>query len=118
MPKRIAIILGITILAVSAGYAAGSYFSRQSAIEKFMLLDAEYSALVAKGMVMYARLLREGKLVELQANFDRDAQCAADQFRLRLVRDAKGKNEALESAIAALDEYTNEYGIESCDPAL
>lgn len=118
MPKRPAFVIGIAMLAAFAGYAAGAYFTRQEEIKNFMLADAEYSALIAIGSVMYARLLRDGKHAELQANFDRDIQCAADSFRMRLIRDANSKNETLESAIAALDEYSDEYGLNDCEPAL
>ena len=115
MLKKPIFILFVAILATSAGYAAGAYFTRQAETKKFMLLDAEFRALIAIGNVMYARLLRDGKNVELQANFDRDAQCAADYFRMRLERDSNSRNDTLESAIAVLEKYSDEYGLKDCE---
>ena len=110
----VAIIL-VAVVAATAGFFIGSFFAKESEIKKFVRSDAEQDALLVIVSVMYARLLREQKLEELQKNYDRDLQCASDNLQLRLVRDANSDSELIESAISVAKQYSKEYEIGGCE---
>ncbi len=72
MAKRV-IAAGISLtVGVLIGWVSGSSFERQEQIRAFVSLTAETDAILMGVSVIYARLLRDGKLAELQEQLDRD----------------------------------------------
>lgn len=111
------VIAAVASLAVGlvVGWIGGSYFERQNLIPAFVSSTAETDAAFSGADVVYARLLREGKIGELQDQFDEDLCDGLGSILERVSRgDVSPDSTIVIATTSDLRRYLAEYNQDAC----